>query len=277
MRSLHTTAAALGLVAVAGSIAHAEELLPVTAVTETDEAIYFEPADPALDDIVFFFPKFEVTFGLYSPGVSSAYAATLVMKDVTPLEPGELRPEWETKVFQPYILRPTTECELDRVPEMRFVNQLIRVSGRDVSYPQGGTPVCQFTFRLPATPSDELLDALQERASAGTLIGRDIELAFDRRLELPWYAVHDVLAADPALTGDEVISHDEAVFLIVVAVMVQELVPVDLLALPPEQRQAMVDAGLAELFDAVPGGLALRSESPTTGFTLDTVVERHAL
>lgn len=261
-----------GLVASLSTSAYTQPVIEITGSFETDEALYFQPADPSLENIVFFFPKLTIEFGPYRPNVSSAWSATLDMREVTQMELGALRPDWEGKLLKPYTLRPTTECELTQIDEMQYVNQLIHVKDRDVTYPQD-VPVCQYTFLLPSDVDDAVLAALTTMAKDGVLITRDIALELvENRVVLHWGTVYDVLA--DILQPGQLLEEGEAAFLIAVAVVSLD-VEVDLLGMSDETRGAFIRAGLEAVFDEGQDGYAFAEARPATSIDISSGATHH--
>ena len=146
-----------------------------TGLVETAEAVYFQPE--ISPNVVWYFPRSKVRLYPYEVPLpdNRTWLAAVELTPITIQSVGQLRPDWAGKSLVPYILRPTDECVLSQVPEMRFVVEDTRAAGRDITAANAG-PVCRFNFQLPAMPPDDLLPTLQEQAHDGTLIERHLRL-----------------------------------------------------------------------------------------------------
>lgn len=278
---LAAASATLAFVAGAAAPGAAEaQTVRVSAVVETADAIFFQPT--GLPEVVWYFPRSEVRLFPVTPPTPGAnfWRAAVELVDVR-VRLGELRPDWEGKSLVPFIVRPTVECVLRRVPEMRFVTQEVRALGRDVS-PAIEVPVCQFAFRLPLIIPDELAARLEELRASGTLIARDLPIRLDLRSSVAWSVVHAAVAAaiqddgdgdddgsDGGDGGDDggeglgpELTPQEARAAIEAALASKELAEVNA-EMTDEERLAFIEEVLLQLFEAGDeGGLVLTDEPP---------------
>lgn len=170
--------------------ARAAAQVEVSAFVRTDTAVYFQPS--AQPNVVWYVPFVETRVFPVDPpypGVNY-WRAAVVMKPGATASPGDLRPDWAGKAIVPYVLRPASECVFNKLLETRFVQQEVRASGRDVSA-ASAAPVCQFSFRVPAT----VPPALFERAAAGTLIAYRLALALEHAPRVAWARVYAAVLA----------------------------------------------------------------------------------
>ena len=157
-----------------------------------------------------------------------------------------LPPEWTGKSLVPFIIRPTTECTLTRLPEMRFVVQEVNALGHDVS--SANPPVCRFSFRLPTVVTPDLQQRLDALVSSDTLVKRTLELDLQVEASIAWTqvraAVADALSAsslDPEITSDQARS-------VVERALDSPALAVVRAAVTASEHQAFVDAALNNLF-----------------------------
>lgn len=189
-------AAALALVLAGALSARADTA--VTAIVDTEDAIFFQPSNAP--DVVWFMPRTRTSLTPVeeAPGFWRAAVELRELELAAPLE--ALNPDWEGATLAPFIVRPTSECILQRDPSMRFVQQEVRALGRDVS---AGVAVamCQFTFRLPRPEDPQIIAALQAAAASGHLVGYELSLPLRSELTVPWTTLHEAVARElPATT-----------------------------------------------------------------------------
>jgi hypothetical protein len=249
--------AVLAVLASAAAPARAAPL-PVSAVVETPEAIFFQPV--AFPEVVWYFPRSTARLFPVEPAVPGAnyWRAAVELSDVDTSDLAALQPEWLGKSPVPYIVRPATECQLKRLPEMKFVYQEIRAQGHDISA-ASALPACQFVFRLPSAISPELGARLEALVASGTLVARDLRVSLELRAAVAWSTVHAAVAAalEDAGEGDpEGLTPEQALAAIQAALASEALAAVNT-AMTPDEALAFIDRALAELFEPVDDSVAL--------------------
>jgi hypothetical protein len=262
-----STLALVALLAGAASSAQAAPL-PVSAVVETPEALFFQPV--AYPGVVWYFPRSEARLFAVQPPVPGAnyWRAAVALVEVDTSDLAALRPEWLGKSPVPYIVRPASECALNRQPEMRFVQQEIRAQGRDTSA-ASPLPACQFVFRLPPTISPELAARLEALVSTGSLVTRDFRVSLELRAAVAWSIVHGAVAAalEDGEEADGELTPEQATAAVESALASEALAVVSS-AMTADERSAFVDAALATLFEAgdEPDALQLLEAAPAGAF-----------
>jgi hypothetical protein len=249
----------------AGTVAAARPALAdatrVTGVVETANAVFFQPSQ--FPNVVWFFPRTELSFTMVPPQqpTGTFWRAAIVFKHVTQDDLAQLPADWATRSFVPFIIRPTTECTLTRLPEMRFVTQEIRALGHDVS--SANPTVCRFSLRLPTVMSPDLQDRLNALVNSDTLVHRVLDLELDVEVSIAWT---DVLAAVTAALGETapaVLTREEARAAIADALASPALAEVRA-AVTATEADAFIDAAVANLFTSGTGspGLTLVTTAP---------------
>jgi hypothetical protein len=236
---------ALGLAAGSAGIAHADTTR-VTGVVETPHAVFFQPAQ--FPTVVWFFPRTELSFTVVPPQLptNTAWRAAVVFQPITDDDLAMLPTTWSAKALVPFIIRPTTECTLTRLPEMRFVTEDIVALGHDIS--SANPPVCRFNLRLPTVMTPDLQQRLNRLVRTDTLVERTLNLDLDVEASITWSDVYAAVAM--VLVGSDAgstLTVDEARAAIETALASPALAAVRTSA-TAEERQAFVDAALATVF-----------------------------
>jgi hypothetical protein len=256
MKHLFATAAALAL-ALAGAGA-AQAATPVaapvaaTGIVETPHAVFFQPT--AYPNVVWYFSKSELKLTVVDPvqPAGTFWRAAIVLERLAPEDLAALPAAWAGKSIVPYIVRPSTECALTRLPEMRFVVQELKAQNHDIS-PANPTAVCRFTYRLPTVQPADLQERLAALVDSDTLVTRDLHLdvAVDSRIAWSrvYPAVAAVLAAGEGGSATAELTHTEAQDAIDLALATPALAEVAI-AVTDAERDAFVSAALAALFTA---------------------------
>jgi len=226
----------------------------VTGVVETDHAVFFQPSE--FPDVVWFFVRTELSVTIVPPQVPAGTFrhAAIVFKSITSDDVAQLPEEWTTKSFVPFIIRPTAECSLTRLPEMRFVTQDVHALGHDIT--SANPPVCRFSFRLPTVLSPDLETRLDALITSDTLVTRVLPLELEVEAGIAWTDVLDAVAValgDRPTTG---LTREEARAAIEDALTSPELAVVRA-AVTPDEERAFMDAALANLFTARSSDTAL--------------------
>lgn len=218
----------------------------VSDIVETPNAVFFQPLQSP--SVVWFFPRTELSFTIVPPQLPTGtfWRAAIVFRPITADDLAMLPPEWADKSLVPFIIRPTTECTLTRLPEMRFVIQEINALGHDVS--SANPPVCRFSFRLPTVVTPDLQRRLDALVSSDTLVKRTLELDLQVEASIAWTqvraAVADALSAsslDPEITSDQARS-------VVESALDGPALAAVRAAVTASEHQAFVDAALDNLF-----------------------------
>ncbi len=251
MKSLSLVLVLAGTAAAGPALA---DPIRVTGVVETDHAVFFQPAE--FPDVVWFFARTELSVTIVPPQVPAGTfrRAAIVFKSITSDDVAHLPEGWATKSFVPFIIRPTTECSLTRLPEMRFVTQDVHALGHDIT--SANPPACRFSFRLPTVLSPDLEARLDALITSDTLVTRALPLDLAVEAGIAW---SDVLAAVAAALGDGPttgLTREEARAAIEGALAGPELAVVRT-SVTPDEARAFVDAALAKLFVALSSGAAL--------------------
>jgi hypothetical protein len=246
MKSLCSLVLVLASTAAAARPALADPIR-VTGVVETDHAVFFQPSD--FPTVVWFFPRTELSLTVVQPQLPGGTfrRAAIVFNPITADDLAQLPPEWSTKSFVPFIIRPTTECVLTRLPEMRFVTQDIHALAHDVT--SANPPACRFSFRLPTVLTPDLEQRLDALVSSDTLVTRILPLGLVVEASIAWTDVLDAVAAalgDGPTTG---LTREQARAAIEDALTSPELAVVRA-AVTPDEELAFIDAALANLFTA---------------------------
>jgi len=248
MKYLCSLVLAFGGVAGFAGLGHADATR-VTGVVETPNAVFFQPSQ--FPTVVWFFPRTQLDLSIVPPQLPTGtfWRAAVVFNQVTADDLAALPPEWAGKSFVPFIVRPTTECTLTRLAEMRFVIQEVKAQGHDVS--SANPPVCRFSFRLPTVMPPDLRDRLDALVSSDTLVERILELDLLTEATIAWADVYDAVAAtlaepdaDPELTP-------EAARAAILRALDSPALAVVRAAITPAEQQALLDAALATLFTSV--------------------------
>lgn len=218
----------------------------VSDIVETPNAVFFQPLQSP--SVVWFFPRTELSFTIVPPQLPTGtfWRAAIVFRPITADDLAMLPPEWADKSLVPFIIRPTTECTLTRLPEMRFVIQEINALGHDVS--SANPPVCRFSFRLPTVVTPDLQQRLDALVSSDTLVKRTLELDLQVEASIAWTevraAVADALSAsslDPEITSDQARS-------VVESALDGPALAAVRAAVTASEHQAFVEAALNNLF-----------------------------
>jgi hypothetical protein len=245
MKSICSLFLVLGCVVGAARPAHADTTR-VSGVVETANAVFFQPSQ--FPSVVWFFPRTELSFTVVPPQLPTGtfWRAAIVFRPITPDDLAMLPPDWAGKSKVPFIIRPTTECTLTRLPEMRFVTQEVNALGHDIS--SANPPVCRFSFRLPTVMTPDLQQRLNALVSSDTLVGRTLNLDLQIEASIAWTEVRAAVAdaLDAASLGTE-LTADQARTVIESALDSPALTAVHTAATASEQ-QAFVGAALANLF-----------------------------
>jgi hypothetical protein len=263
MKHLVSLAVALGLMVAAAAPARAAEPPLATGLVETPSAVFFQPA--AFPNVVWYFPKSELKLAVVEPVLPGPYAfwrASVVLKKIGDADLAALPAEWTGKSIVPYILRPTTECALTRLPEMRTIVQEVKALGRDITAGNPLTPVCRFSLRLPQPIPAALQASLNALLASDSLVARELRLQVRSEAKVAWSDVHaaveSVLSAPPedqdggvATSANAPMTRAAATAAIEEALFLPELAAVDAVMTPAE-RTAFVTAALARLFTADP-------------------------
>jgi hypothetical protein len=240
----------LGLAAGGARVAHADTTR-ATGVVETPDAVFFQPSQ--FSTVVWFFPRTELSLTIVQPQLPTGtnWRAAIVFRPITADDLAMLPPEWAGKAMVPFILRPTTECTLTRLTEMRFVTEDIIALGHDIS--SANPPVCRFNFRLPTVMTADLQARLDALVNGDTLVQRTLNLDLQVEASIAWAdvyaAVADALNASDA--GAE-LTVDQARTAIASALASPALDAVRT-AVTASEQEAFVDAALAKLFVPAPG------------------------
>lgn len=270
MKCVCSLALALSVVAVLALPALAAGGSQVSGVIETPDAVFFQPSQfPA---VVWFFPKTELDLAIVPPQLPTGtfWRVAVVFKQITEDDLALLPAEWGGKSFVPFLIRPTSECALTRIPEMRYIIQEVEELGRDVS--TASPPVCRFTFQLPTHMSPDLQERLDALVRSDTLVERDLTLELQIEATVPWVDVHKAVAAmlaeslppgrDTPLSG---LTPATTRAVVQRALASPALAVVSAAVTPPEQ-QAFIDATLTKLFTYLTGTNLLRLViAPPTG------------
>lgn len=262
MRQLWSSTLAVSLVLM-WEVASAADV-PVSAVVETPDALFFQPS--SFPDVVWYFPKSAVRAFPAVPAIpgQNYWRAAVELKAVDVSDPATLRSDWAGKALVPFIVRPPKECNLFRQPEMRFVIQEYRELNRDVSA-ANPAPVCQYSFRLPATIPSELTSRLAELAANGTLIEHHLRIALLVEMRVGWQVVHAAVAAALGRHAGEELTPDEACTAVGRALADPGLIDLGT-AMTADESQAFLDLVVAALFS--PGrawGKVLFATDPPKG------------
>ena len=239
--------------------------LPVSAVVETADALFFQPI--AYPGVVWYFPRSAPRLFPVAPAIPGAnyWRAAVALAEVDTSDLAALRADWLGRTPVPYIVRPASECQLQRLPEMKFVQQEIRALGHDVSA-ASPLPPCQFAFRLPSVISADLSARLQALVDAGTLVARDLRVSLELRSAVAWSIVHAAVSAaleDAGHSGE--VAPEQAVDAIQSALASDALAAVND-AMTPDELLAFSDRALEQLFE--PGsdsGALVLSDAPPAG------------
>lgn len=193
MKSICSLFLVFGVMAAVAPPALAADGVHASGIVETSNAVFFQPSQ--FPGVVWFFPRTELDLAIVPPQQSTGtfWRAAVVFKSITADDLALLPPEWTGKSFVPFIIRPTTECTLTRLPEMRFVIQEVKALGRDVS--SASPPVCRFTFRLPTTMSPDLRRRLTTLVSSDTLVERVLILELQIEATIAWAEVYAAVTA----------------------------------------------------------------------------------
>jgi len=267
MKSICSLILVLGCLVGAAHPAHADATR-VSGVVETPNAVFFQPSQfPA---VVWFFPRTKLSFTMVPPPLPTGtfWRAAIVFRPVTADDLAMLPPEWVGKSLVPFIIRPTTECTLTRLPEMRFVIQDVDALGHDVS--SANPPVCRFSFRLPTVMTPDLQQRLNALVNSDTLVERTLDLDLEVEASIAWTEVRAAVAdaLDAASFGTEVTA-DQARTVIERALASPALASVRT-AVTASEQQAFVDATLANLFVHSAGSatlLTLAATAPSGAIT----------
>jgi hypothetical protein len=257
MKHLFAMALALGLaVAGVGRAQAATTPVPATGIVETPHAVFFQPA--AFPNVVWYFTKSELKLTVVDPVTPAGtfWRAAIVLQHVTADDLAALPAAWAGKSMVPYIVRPTTECVLNRLPEMRFVVQELKAQNHDIT-PANPTSVCRFTYRLPTVQPADLQERLAALVASDTLVTRDLHLDVSVAARIPWATVHGAVAAalaggageGEADGGPAALTRAEAEGAVDLALASLELRDVAS-SLTDAERDAFVAAAVAALFTA---------------------------
>lgn len=251
MKHICSLVLVFGAMAASAPPALAADGVHASGIVETPNAVFFQPSQ--FPSVVWFFPRTELTLASVPPQLPTGtyWRAAVVFKAITADDLALLPPEWTGKSFVPFIIRPTTECTLTRLPEMRFVIQEVKALGRDVS--AASSPVCRFSFRLPRTMSPDLQQRLTALMSSDTLIERVLNLDLQLEAAIAWADVHAAVTA--ALEASQVpgsppapaLTRAEAQAVVESALASPALGPVRSTVTPLEE-ETFIHAALATLF-----------------------------
>ncbi|WNG50677.1 hypothetical protein F0U60_46055 [Archangium minus] len=243
--------------------------VPVLRVIETEEAVYFEPSEPNLSNIVWVYPKAQTV--MFRPVGSEEYLQVeRVLRDVQlPADPGTFEPSWKGKQALFYQVKSEDECVLKTRPEMRFVQQWGRAKGMTISGTQRHA-ICSFSFTL-RNETPEMVQQLEAEAAAGTLIQHTFELPLSIASAAPlsWSTLRDGLVSDGVQVGSPR-SLEMAAF---------DLGLVDeakvLRSQPSEVQQSFLDAALQSLFgwDQVSPEVELSDVTPVGQYVFPSVTK----
>lgn len=243
------------LVLVLGGIVSAERPVLadapiVTGFVETPNAVFFQPKQ--FPTVVWFFPRTELNLTIVPPQLPTFtfWRAEVVFHPITADDLALLPAAWTGKSFVPFILRPTTECTLTRLPEMRAVILEVPAQGHDVT--SANPPVCSFTFRLPTVMPPDLQARLDALVASDTLVQRVLALELRSEETIAWADVYDPVAiaapAEPELTPETARAAIESALDDPALAAVRD-------AVTPGERQAFIEASLLHLFTITPGGV----------------------
>jgi hypothetical protein len=201
MKHLSAMVLALGAALAGVGPAHAATTPVVaTGLVETPHAVFFQPA--AYPNVVWYFSKSELKLTTVDPvqPAGTFWRAAIVLEHLGAEDLAALPAEWMGKSIVPYIVRPTTECTLTRLPEMRFVVQEIKAQNHDIT-PANPNSVCRFTYRLPTVQPADLQARLAALVESDTLVLRDLHVDVRVDARIAWSIVHAAVAAE--LAGGE--------------------------------------------------------------------------
>lgn len=252
MRYLCSLAIALGGVAGLAGPALADPTR-VIAVVETPNAVFFQPSQ--FPGVIWFFPRTTLDLAIAPPQLPTGtfWRAAVVFKPVTADDLAVLPPEWTGKSFVPFILRPTTECTLTRLAEMRFATEEIRALGHDVS--SANPPVCRFSFRLPTAMTPDLQARLDALVNSDTLVERVLDLELQTEVKIAWADVYDAVAAALAAAGPESDVTPASAGAAVSIALASPALDAVRAAVTPAEDQAFRNAVLANVFTRTTDGL----------------------
>jgi hypothetical protein len=258
MKHLFAIAFALGAALAGTQAARAATPVLATAIVETPHAVFFQPVSSP--NVVWYFTKSDLKLTVVDPVVPSGtyWRAAVVLERLGPEDLAALPEEWTGKSIVPYIVRPTTECTLTKLDEMRFVVQEIRALNHDIT-PANPTSVCRFTYRLPTVQSPDLQARLAALVADGTLIKRDLHVDVRTEAKVAWADVHAAVAAALAGGGESSavapapLSREDAEAAIATALASPALAQVAA-AITEDEKTALVAASLSALFTANPAG-----------------------
>lgn len=279
MKSLCSLVLALGGVAGFANAARADATR-VTGVVETAHAVFFQPSQ--FPTVVWFFPRTQLDLEIVPPQLPTGtfWRASVGFKQITADDLAALPPEWNGKSFVPFIVRPTTECTLTRLTEMRFVTQEVKALGRDIS--AATAPVCRFSLRMPTVMTPDVQARWDALVQSDKLVERVLDIELKADAKIAWAEVHAAIAAvlaptppdpepapepDPetrsqlALAAD--LTPEDARAAIATALASPALAVVHD-AVTPAEAQAFVDATFTTLFARATGGLVHLVETPPT-------------
>jgi len=251
MKSIYALVLALGAMTGIAPAARAATSTRVTGVVETPNAVFFQPSQ--FPTVIWFFPKteLEVTSSIPLP-TSTTWRGAVVFKAITADDLARLPAAWTGKSFVPFLLRPTTECALTRLPEMSAVLEEVSDLNRDVS--SANPPVCRFRFRLPTDMTADLQDRFAALVSSDTLVQRALNIDLAVEVSISWAEVHAAVAAvleEPpppdTLVASSALTLAEAQAAVEAAVASSALAAVDA-ALTPDERLTFVQSTVAQLF-----------------------------
>lgn len=251
MKHIYSLVLVFGAMAAIAPPVRAGDGVHASGIVETPNAVFFQPSQ--FSTVVWFFPKTELDLAIVPPQqpTGTFWRAAVVFKPITADDLSRLPAEWTGKSFVPFIIRPTTECTLTRLPEMRFVIQEVKALGRDVS--SANPPVCRFSFRLPTMMSPDLRLRLAALVSSDTLIERVLNLELQLEATIAWADVYAAVTAAlaesqvpdfPPTTG---LTLAEARAVVERALASPALEPVSSTVTPLEE-ETFIQATLAKLF-----------------------------
>lgn len=262
MKCVYSLALALGVVTALAPPALAAGDLHVADIVETPDAVFFQPS--RFPTVVWFIPKTELNLAIVPPQqpTGTFWRAAVVFKRITAEDLALLPPEWTGKSFVPFIIRPTSECTLTRLPEMRFVVQEVRDIGRDVS--SANPPVCRFSFQLPTHMSTDLTKRLDALVRSDTLVERALNLELQIESTVTWVDVHKAVAtvleestAPGGAPSPRGLTPATA-RAVVQRALASPALAVLSVAVTPIEEQAFIDATLATLFTCPTGTTLLQ-------------------
>jgi hypothetical protein len=254
MKHLFAMVLASGLALAAAGPAYATNTPVVaTGIVETPHAVFFQPA--AYPNVVWYFSKSELKLTVVDPvqPAGTFWRAAIVLEHVDATDLAALPTAWTGKSIVPYIVRPTTECTLTRLPEMRFVVQELKAQNHDIT-PANPNTVCRFTYRLPTVQPADLQARLAALVDSDTLVLRDLHVDVRVDSRISWADVHGAVAAvladgegEGEGGGPSALTRAQAEGAIDTALA--SLVLRDVASsVSDAERQAFVDASLATLY-----------------------------